>query len=1586
MGRIMSIYKKIRKDNRLTTVTVAVLGACLLAVVVLFFTMPEIQAATTNTVTWTESAANEYQLSSLQNGDASTITATTIDAVAGGVYTIDGTGVQKTNVNITISYGGTTGTDAAPAKVYVNLINVDIQQTLDASALRFATNGYPVDFVVTVQGECSVVSTCQGAYYPLIAVEDTSYTLYRLKKPTGDPSTFTVESYVTSETVSKQVSLILEGATPTSVLNLSNGAGSYGALIGSGEATKFTTESMKEINALITKLNSQVLSEGQITVANTSIDAKLKAEPYKFTNFNNIPGQFQPQYKYKSTSGTAAGSVIIGGENGTAPLVLNMKNSGYGAAIGGGGNELSTGKGADAGRVTINAGTVTFNSPAAYLGSPIFGSGIAKGAANPEATYGYTGGVEINGGSVSLGNYENKFGNSIPVNKNGDRVYQVQANTKNDTTGLSIVDLAQFNDGDALELKYIYDTSLQFDVDINRMTTSVVKNTGTQNILDVDIILSPTLGYAYDGTGHGDKYVLNFWLPAIQTTTFTITDEFGPGQTEFTLKDSGGVIVEPISDDVNSADNRRYVLVRGETYYLVATNIPSGLRIRNVQLTAGGNTTNANYNAAYGYQINASDVSVQAVVSYSGSIEIVYNDGLLSEDRGSHDLVMPVSKYEYGTESYELPKLGTIYKDSEVGGQVEDIIFKDWIYTDASGNELGYITHITKNPSLDGNKKTFSEVVQPDGKIYVKAVWSVKVKYVIGDDATVSGNINEVVVEYGYGTGNVMDVTITSKIPVKDEFAFMGWSLDDDDELYNYSTSLGAINTVSVSTLTSHVFYANYERTGFSVYIDASKLNEDYAELSCIGSTGADILKKAVDGSLATVVIDGKTYYYTNIVKKDSTVRVIIQTKHGYKIENCSVRVTGSASNSVVTDGITGQCIADIILGDADVYVSTDATFSPVEYEIFFKDGKQPNEVLWNGYKFSYNIEDIADNKTIGDVIRKGLGVTVADMSDAAISAYINTIDKNTRFTDFSGWGLPFYSEALPMDKTIASIFEENASIQYGDIVFTANWTEYDKFIIDVSLFERENYTDGSFRDRPTDKLTPVLYYYADGNIKVPIYTEEIIDSETGEERTVAYAKAGDKIEIALHRMNSKGKPIGEPVVEGINIEQLYYLYESKANESVRADVMDGSQSFTVKDDVKDDTVIEVYMAFTLKKYNIVYWDVRGFDNSANPTTYTIFDEIEFVPLADGVDWLLVCPDTDDTNNDDVTTEVIYRIEQDGKLVTDGIAGERDYLSNLILKPDWSLYKEDSYNIDIRVDNTAFGQVSIIYPTDVGEDGFFANDMIILSVVPREGYKLVDGSLVYRKEMTPSLMFRSRTALISRIADTYAILPVNEAEGTYLFTMPNSNIVITAEFELCQYNIIYSDIAEGVINTNPDSYNINSEIVLADATRDGYKFLGWYDADGNKIAKITGRTGDIVLTPMFELIEDVEKPDGGDLNPDDGDTNQGDGNVKPDDGSTKPGGNSGNQGNGTTKPDDGNTQKPSDGNNGNSSSVTITGRPSNVVSRPSSVTINNSTGAGSGPQTGDETNVPRLILICVAAVLLLMIVVIKKPKDKDDEN
>lgn len=90
----------------------------------------------------------------------------------------------------------------------------------------------------------------------------------------------------------------------------------------------------------------------------------------------------------------------------------------------------------------------------------------------------------------------------------------------------------------------------------------------------------------------------------------------------------------------------------------------------------------------------------------------------------------------------------------------------------------------------------------------------------------------------------------------------------------------------------------------------------------------------------------------------------------------------------------------------------------------------------------------------------------------------------------------------------------------------------------------------------------------------------------------------------------------------------------------------------------------------------------------------------------------------------------------------------------------------------------------------------------------------------------------------------------------YDFTIPvTSNITLSASWISIEYDIIYH--LDGGINSvnNPDKYsNISNTIILEDATKTGFTFLGWYSEETfiSKVTKIEqGSTNDITLYARF---------------------------------------------------------------------------------------------------------------------------------------
>ena len=84
------------------------------------------------------------------------------------------------------------------------------------------------------------------------------------------------------------------------------------------------------------------------------------------------------------------------------------------------------------------------------------------------------------------------------------------------------------------------------------------------------------------------------------------------------------------------------------------------------------------------------------------------------------------------------------------------------------------------------------------------------------------------------------------------------------------------------------------------------------------------------------------------------------------------------------------------------------------------------------------------------------------------------------------------------------------------------------------------------------------------------------------------------------------------------------------------------------------------------------------------------------------------------------------------------------------------------------------------------------------------------------------------------------------------------NLTLTAKWDTIGYTITYHNV-EGATHSNPNSYDIEDQSSkLSAASRDGYRFVGWY-TDGaftNMVTEIpVGTTGNLDLYAKWEIIE-----------------------------------------------------------------------------------------------------------------------------------
>lgn len=858
----------------------------------------------------------------------------------------------------------------------------------------------------------------------------------------------------------------------------------------------------------------------------------------------------------------------------------------------------------------------------------------------------------------------------------------------------------------------------------------------------------------------------------------------------------------------------------------------------------------------------------------------------------------------------------------------DDLIFEGW-YSEITGEK---ITHI--------NDYNLPTIMDATGHIKLVAKWSIVVSYDMGEGT--GEEIEDVILPYG----EPAQIVISQVVPELPYHIFEGWVVDGQlfGNGYVYDvTPIGNINIV-----------ASYLQDSFFVYIDASpkKFNFENVEIY-VGINGTEVneannlLLKNPDGSYITKEIDG-VMYYCAVASNEDNLAIILTQKPGHIISGQSVTVTEGKGNQIVigTSGSEdGKITIQLTIDEDDVYISTESEFVLRKYDIKFFDGTNVagGNRLWAESEFTYTIEEL--DKTIGEI----LGDKVNEI-----------VNINNRFFVFDGW-----KDTLN-DKVYSN---EDAFLEnLGNVILVAQWKKIEKYPINVTVM------DNRFDAVSKDVFAVPFYLNEDGSIEA-IYTEKVLNLETNVMENISYAKENDKIIIKFFYYDNAGNV--KDVTEGVILEGMELKYTKSTGSSTTEEIAEGVDYF-VFPKPKAGTAVNVTATIDIQEYTIVYWDTRNATNN-NPATYTFFDEIELEKLHKDVNWLLVTADTDKDNFDDVKTVPISKIE-------------RGSMGNLVLKADWSDYKEEMYTvqIDTLVEN---GVIEIIYPVD--RDEYLPNETLVIKVIPNKGYKLKGNVISYREVQPIILEPKLMTGFnLSKNITMYGAVEITGSDGVYLVDMPERNILITAIFEIATYNITYNE-TDGLENDNVSTFTYFDVVDLLPVEKEGYEFKGWIDENGNVINRIVNRDSDVVLTPVFE--EKIVEPDdeeettgddstaGDDSNTGD-DSNAGDDSNTGDDSNAGDGSNVG--GNGNENPSKPNDEKPSDE---DESKVTITpgqnngAAPETETKKPHLVGGGNA--YGGDIYTGDTTDIARLVLICVAATLVLVIAVLSKgAKFEEDET
>lgn len=367
---------------------------------------------------------------------------------------------------------------------------------------------------------------------------------------------------------------------------------------------------------------------------------------------------------------------------------------------------------------------------------------------------------------------------------------------------------------------------------------------------------------------------------------------------------------------------------------------------------------------------------------------------------------------------------------------------------------------------------------------------------------------------------------------------------------------------------------------------------------------------------------------------------------------------------------------------------------------------------------------------------------------------------------------------------------------------------------------------------------------------------------------------------------------------------------------------------------------VDVFGEFSLIEYQITYLSLFGAENP-NPQTYNIESRITLQdPVRPGFafkGWSIVLPDGE--NGYDSTKEEAIEVIQNRE-------------GNLILVAKWEVEETPAppEKYRIRISDLIQNGAVTAYSTEAE-----AGQYVFLKIEPKNGYRLRGVSYSRAEETETYSLTRSLRAVEDLLGVKFEVPLFDVAENVYYFVMPEMDIEVYAEFEMVEYEITYLD---GEAGENPGTYNIASEIILKDAKKDGYIFLGWYDENGNKVTEINHATGNLTLLAKWK--EEKKEPEQ-DVTP------------QPEPPQPKPSQSESPTVNPPAKTDEfisQITQWIQNNSKLNSSEDTAGAEHTNKVV-PSQI------------KTGDTARVSHLVLTCILSLLIL---ILAYPKKKDEEE
>ena len=286
--------------------------------------------------------------------------------------------------------------------------------------------------------------------------------------------------------------------------------------------------------------------------------------------------------------------------------------------------------------------------------------------------------------------------------------------------------------------------------------------------------------------------------------------------------------------------------------------------------------------------------------------------------------------------------------------------------------------------------------------------------------------------------------------------------------------------------------------------------------------------------------------------------------------------------------------------------------------------------------------------------------------------------------------------------------------------------------------------------------------------------------------------------------------------------------------------------------DIAADTALTA--TWTVNTYNIEYNNMDGALNAeSNPASYTIEDDDITLAAPTKTGYTFVGWTSDEAGEKQVTT-------------LDTSACEDVEL--------WAQWTVNSYTATFVADGETVDEVEFTVedealteptvPSKVGYTGewqeydIVADDITVEAVYTAIVYGieyvgLEDGTHSNESEYT----IERETIVLqdaSRVGYDFVGWYDGEQEVTEIASGSHGDKTLTAKWQAITYTISYEGLADGT-HSNASEYTIESAtIVLQEASRVGYDFVGWYDGEQEVTEIASGSTGDKTLTAKWQAI------------------------------------------------------------------------------------------------------------------------------------